>query len=297
MPIADPKTLHVAITGAGGILGTALQEVLPDGLDPMKATALTRADLDVTRPDDVRRRLEEIRPDAVIHAGAYTGVDGCEEEPGRAREVNVDGTAHVARTCRALNCRLLYLSTDYVFDGKSDRPYREDDPVSPLGVYGNTKWEGEEAVRREGPEDSLIVRTSWVYGRAGRNFVDAILEKGALAEPLRVVTDQRGSPTYARDLAEALQALLLAEAQGTVHVTGGGDCSWYDFAREILMAAGQDPILVEPTTSRALGRRAPRPAYSVMDGTAYRRWTGRTMRPWGEALRDYLKLRGSLLES
>lgn len=296
MPTADHKPPRVAVTGAGGILGTALREILPKGPEPMEAVGLTHADLDVTRPEDVREGLSEIRPDAVIHAAAYTQVDACEETPDLAREVNAVGTAHMGRTCKELNCRLIYLSTDYVFDGKSDRPYREDDPVCPLGVYGRTKWEGEVAVRREGPADSLIVRTSWVYGRGGRNFVDAILEKGALGEPLRVVNDQRGSPTNSVDLADALKALLRTEARGVVHVSGGGECSWYEFARQILAAAGQDPDLVEPIPARGLGRRAPRPAYSVLDGTAYQRWTGRDMRPWPEALVDYLARRGAVIE-
>ncbi len=296
MPAVDRKSLRVAITGAGGILGTALKEILPKGPVSMEAVGLTRAELDVTRPGDVQERLAEIHPDAVIHAAAYTKVDACEEDPDLAREVNAAGTAHLARTCSELNCRLIYLGTDYVFDGKSGRPYCEDDPVSPLGVYGRTKWEGEVAVREEGPEDSLVVRTSWVYGPGGRNFVDAVLEKGALGESLRVVNDQRGSPTYSQDLAEALKALLLTEVRGTVHVSGGGECTWYEFARETLSAAGQAPDLVEPISSRTLGRPAPRPAYSVLDGAAYQDWTGRAMRPWAEALRDYLALRGALLD-
>ena len=297
MPAAErDNVLRVAITGAAGILGTALRECLPEGPDSMETVGLTRADLDVTRPEEVRTKLEEISPDVVVHAAAYTKVDAAEEEPDLAREVNAAGTAHVARTCAALGCRLLYLSTDYVFDGTSDRPYREDDPVSPVGVYGTTKWEGEVAIRAHGPADSLVVRTAWVYGPAGRNFVDAILEKGNLAEPIRVVNDQRGAPTYSADLAEALKALLRTGAQGVVNVTGGGACTWYDFAREILVAAGQDPILVEPTSARLLGRKAPRPAYSLLDGAVYRSWTGRTLRPWPEALRDYLALRGAILE-
>lgn len=297
MPTSEGRPLRVAVTGAGGILGTALREVLPEGPHPMEALGFTRADLDVARPEEVEEKLSAARPDAVVHAGAFTKVDACEDEPDRARRVNAAGTAHVARACAKLSCRLVYLSTDYVFDGNSSRPYREDDPVSPLGVYGRTKWEGEVAVREEGPQDSLIVRTAWVYGRGGRNFVDAVLEKGALGEPLRVVDDQRGSPTYSRDLAEALKALLRTKARGTVHVSGAGECSWYEFAREVLRAAGQDPGLVEPTSTRTLGRRAPRPAYSVLDTSAYGEWTGRRMRPWPEALRDYLALRGALMES
>ncbi len=289
-------TRRVAITGAGGILGTALRACLPEGPDAMVAVGLTRADLDITRPEAVQGKLEEISPDAVIHAAAYTKVDAAEEEPDAARAVNAAGAANVARTCASLGCRLIHLSTDYVFDGTSDRPYREDDPVSPLGVYGATKWEGEEAVRAHGPADSLVVRTAWVYGPAGRNFVDAILEKGALGEPVRVVNDQRGAPTYSADLAGALKALVRTEARGVVNVTGGGECTWYDFAREILSAAGQDPVIVEPTSARLLGRKAPRPAYSVLDGSAYRGWTGRALRSWAEALRDYLALRGALLE-
>jgi dTDP-4-dehydrorhamnose reductase len=249
MPTAEQKTLRVAVTGAGGLLGSALREVLPKTPDSMEFIGLARGELDVTKAETVRERLEAIRPDAVIHAAAHTGVDACEEEPELAREVNAVGTAHVARVCAEMKCRLIYLSTDYVFDGTSERPYREDDPIAPLGVYGKTKWEGEVAVREEGPENFLIVRTAWVYGIGGRNFVDAILEKGTLGEPLRVVTDQRGSPTYAPDLADALKALLLTEARGVVHVSGGGECSWYEFAREILSSAGQDH-LAKPRSAR-----------------------------------------------
>ena len=295
--MVQSKALRIVVTGAGGIVGSALRERLPQEPTAVEVVGLTHADLDVTDDRRVEERLLEIAPDAVIHAAAYTNVDQCEEEPDRAREVNAEGTAHIAGVCKALGCGLIYLSTDYVFDGKSDRPYQEEDPVSPLGVYGATKWEGEVAVREQGPEDSLIVRTAWIYGWGSRHFVDAILEKGNLGEPLRVVTDQRGSPTYAGDLADALKDLLAARARGMLHVTGQGDCTWYEFAREILEVAGFDPELVKETTSTTLDRRAPRPSYSVLDNAAFRVRTGRAMRPWPEALRDYLAQRGVLLEA
>ncbi len=244
----------------------------------------------------VKKRLEDISPDAVIHAAAFTLVDQCEEEPELAWEVNVVGTANVAVACKSLGCRLVYLSTDYVFDGKSVEPYREEDPVSPLGVYGNTKWKGELAVLEEGPDNSLIVRTAWVYGHGGRNFVDAILEKGNLGEPLKVVTDQKGSPTFSDDLADALNALLSIQANGTVHVTGHGACTWYEFAKEVLSTSGLEVGLLEETTSATLGRRAPRPSYSVLDDEVFRSLTGSVMRSWPEALRDYLVQRGVSLE-
>lgn len=290
------RVLRVAITGAGGIVGTALMGQLPKGSSNFEVIGFTREDLDVTDAQCVEERLGDVLPDAVIHAAAYTQVDQCEEEPEYAREVNVVGTANVAAVCKNLGCHLIYLSTDYVFDGKSVQPYREGDPVSPLGVYGITKWEGELAVRDKGPGNALVVRTAWVYGHGGRNFVDAILEKGNLGEPLRVVADQKGSPTFSEDLADALKALLSIQAKGIVHVTGHGVCTWYEFAKEVLSAAGLEVGLLEETTSATLGRRAPRPSYSVLDDAIFRSLTGLMMRPWPEALKDYLAQRGMLLE-
>jgi dTDP-4-dehydrorhamnose reductase len=240
--IADPQRAGrgYLITGAGGQLGAALQEAFPE------AEARTRAELDVTRPfaDDA---------DLVLHAAAWTDVDGAEAEPAGAELVNVDGTRNVA----ALGAPLVYYSTDYVFDGWKGEPYVESDEPRPLSVYGRTKLEGEREVR-----EGWIVRSSWLFGPTGTNFVRTMLRLGAERDEVSVVADQVGSPTYVGHLAEATRELLELP-QGVWHVSADGECSWADFARAIFEEAGLS-TRVREITAEELGRPAPRPAYSVL---------------------------------
>jgi dTDP-4-dehydrorhamnose reductase len=229
------------ITGAGGQHGAALREVFPE------ADARTRAELDVTQPFQVTSC------NLVLHAAAWTDVDGAEADPEGARRVNVEGTRNVA----ALGAPVVYYSSDYVFDGSKGEPYLESDQPRPLSVYGQTKLEGEREVR-----DGWIVRSSWLFGWTGKNFVRTMLELGRDRDEVAVVADQVGSPTYVGHLAAATRELL-EQPHGTWHLAAQGECTWAEFARAIFEEAGLDCRVREITTEE-LGRPAPRPTYSVL---------------------------------
>jgi dTDP-4-dehydrorhamnose reductase len=235
--------LSSIITGAGGQLGHALAEAFPE------ARALTRAEWDVTFPPP-----EGLDADLVLHAAAWTDVDGAEDDPQSAAAVNVGGTLNVA----SLGAPLVAWSTDYVFDGTKREPYVESDSPSPLGAYGRTKLHGEAAAG----ERAWIVRTSWLFGPTGHNFVRSMLRLGAERDEVSVVDDQRGSPTYVGHLAEATKQLVQLP-HGIYHVAAEGDCTWADFAEAIFEEAGLD-TRVRRITAAEFGARAPRPAYSVL---------------------------------
>lgn len=273
--IADPlraRPRRVLITGAGGQLGRALAEAFADD----QVVALDRAAWDVTGPPPAG--LAEV--DLVLHAAAWTDVDGAESDPDGARAVNVEGT----RRAVALGAPLVYFSTDYVFDGGKRAPYVESDEPRPLSVYGRTKLDGERQVR-----EGWIVRSSWLYGPTGHNFLRTMLRLGAERDEVAVVADQRGCPTYVGGLAEATRAIVELP-YGLYHVAAGGDCTWADFAEAIFEEAGL-PCRVRRISTAELGRPAPRPAYSVL----------RSERPetprlphWREGLRACLwRLRGA----
>lgn len=248
-------------------------EAVPTGL---------RVPLDITDRCAVRSVMEAVRPDIVIHGAAWTAVDACESDPDRAFAVNAVGTRNMAEGARHAGAHLVYISTDYVFDGTSDRPYREWDAPHPLSVYGLSKWGGEQEV---GP-DATVVRISWVSGAHGANMVGTVLRLAASPGPLRFVDDQHGSPTFTADLAGALTVMATERLPGVFHVTNQGVTSWYDFAREVLSAAGDDPGRVEPITTADLDppRPAPRPANSVLDNAALR-LSGLPLLPdWHDAL-------------
>jgi dTDP-4-dehydrorhamnose reductase len=232
----------VLVTGAGGQLGTALAEELPE------ADSRTRAALDVTRPIALPSR-----PELVLHAAAWTNVDGAEADPAGAEAVNVAGTRHVA----ALGAPVVYFSSDYVFDGRKRSPYHESDAPSPLSAYGRTKLAGEREVR-----DGWVVRTSWLFGWTGTNFVRTMLRLGGERDEVRVVADQRGCPTYVGHLARATRELV-ALPGGVWHVAAEGECSWAEFAEAIFAEAGL-ACRVVPITTEEYGAPAPRPAYSVL---------------------------------
>ena len=275
--------MRILVTGADGILGRAIRE----GLASRNTLYLWgRDEVDVRDPERVRAGAKGIVFDAVIHAAAMTAVDRCETEFDLAMATNRDGTRNVAALARERDATLVYLSTDYVFDGTKEGPYLEDDPPRPVNAYGRSKLAGEEAARALGSK-CLIVRTSWVFGEGGRNFVDTIagiLRKGESPE---VVVDQRGSPTYARDLARGIERLLRLGAAGTVNVTNAGSTTWHGFAVEIARYLGS-AVPVRETTSDRFARPAPRPRNSVLSGERYRALTGESLPPWQEALHDYL---------
>jgi dTDP-4-dehydrorhamnose reductase len=279
--------MKIMVTGADGMLGTDLMTRLKVAHD---AVGVDIRDFDITDELGVSSHVADVRPDWVIHCAAFTNVDGCEKEPDKAYLVNGDGPRNIARACWAAGCRVLYVSTDYVYDGKKGEPYTEADQTGPLNVYGASKLRGEQEVLKV-VKDALIVRTSWLFGKNGPNFVEAILGQIGKKDELSVVDDQVGSPTYTPDLADGLIRLVEAGAKGVVHVANEGACSWYDYAVRILALAGEKGIRVTPISTEKLGRPALRPAYSVLSKDRYFAITGRRLRGWEDALADYMRTR------
>ena len=278
--------MRLMITGGLGLLGKEIAQAF-DRSAGIRTT--DREEWDVTDPAACRREVDRFRPDVVIHCAAWTAVDRAESDAASASLLNVEGTRNVARACRERGALMVTFGTDYIFDGASSRPYREEDPANPLSVYGRTKWAAERALREEGGEH-LLVRTQWLYGPAGRNFIGTILEKARRGETLRVVSDQVGCPTYSWDLAGAVRKLLEAGARGTVHFSGEGETSWFGLARYVLERCGLPAALLSPARTRDLPYPAPRPAYGVLSKEKYRAITGASPRPWEEAVGEYLEM-------
>jgi dTDP-4-dehydrorhamnose reductase len=276
--------VRIAVTGAGGLLAHALRPGLEGAGHAV--LALRKSDADVTRLEALNRALEGFRPDWVAHLAAFTRVDECEGRPDHAFLVNALVARNAALASVACGAGLLSISTDYVFDGTAKEPYREYDAVGPRSVYGASKWAGEQAVREIQPRH-LIVRSAWLYGPGGTNFVDSILAKARAGEPLRVVDDQRGAPTYTHDLAAGLIRLLGTGQLGTFHCTNAGACSWYDLAAYALRRAGLTPAL-ERTDTASFPRPARRPAYSVLDTQWFERATGAPLPPWQDGVDRYI---------
>jgi len=289
--------VKVLVTGAAGLLGTDV--VAAAERRDHSVLGLGRAELDVTDAAAVSACVAAEAPDWVFHCAAYTAVDAAEDEPELAMLVNRDGAENVARAVAAAGARMVYVSTDYVFDGEQRSPYRSTDPTNPLSVYGRTKLAGEQAVLGAGAngDGALIVRTGWLYGAAGRNFVAAILERAMKGDPLSVVADQRGRPTWTRNVAEVALDLVESDASGVWHVADGEHATWLGLAREILRLRGlKAPI--RGVFSAEWGAAAPRPAYSVMDVSATEERVGRPMMTWKEALERFLdEETGGLVEA
>ncbi|HEU5266671.1 MAG TPA: dTDP-4-dehydrorhamnose reductase [Jatrophihabitans sp.] len=275
------------VTGAGGQLGHHVVHRLRAAGDDV--VALTRHDLDITRPDDVEAAIAAHRPDVVINTAAYTAVDAAETDEHTAALVNGTAPGVIAAAVDRHGGRLLHVSTDYVFDGTAHRPYEVDDPVGPRSAYGRTKLAGERAVRAALPERGHIVRTAWVYGGPGPNFVDTMRRLERERDTLDVVDDQIGSPTWVGDLAGALIELGRADvAGGVLHYACAGTGSWCDLARETFRLVGADPARVRPVGTDAFPRPAPRPAWSVL---STRSWTDAGLTPpraWQAALAESL---------
>jgi dTDP-4-dehydrorhamnose reductase len=266
---------------------------------------MDKEEIDIVSAKECREAITETRPDVVINAAAYTNVDGCEKAREECFAVNAEAVKNIAGACRNNKIRIIHFSTDYVFDGTAAEPYREDHPCHPINVYGESKLAGELYLQSMS-ENYLLIRTSWLYGAKGKNFVGAILEKAKAknyirdtmektnakteaASTLSVVDDQVGSPTYTKDLAAAAALLIHKNAQGIIHITNRGSCSWHQFAVKILQETGFDDIEVLPIKSDQLERPAARPAYSVLNMQKFIQTTGKMMQPWQLALKDYLE--------
>jgi dTDP-4-dehydrorhamnose reductase len=273
--------MRVTIVGGTGLLGKALtREWTGD-----EVVSLGSRDVDIRSGNQVDETLQRYRPEWIVLAAAYTDVDGCEANRDLALDVNFLGAVRVARAAAAAGTKLLFLSTDYVFDGQKTTPYEIDDPLAPQSVYGESKARAEVGIREVLPE-CCIVRTSWVFGVGGKCFPDTILKLASTRKELDVVGDQQGCPTYTVDLARAIVELCRKEAVGTVHVTNGGECTWFDYAAEIVRQAGLSAV-VKPTTSDKFVRPAKRPAYSVLSSASLTSYA-LSMPTWQNALQRYL---------
>ncbi len=276
----------VLVIGSTGMLGSDLAKVLGEKYEVYGGGS---RDVDVRDIESVRRFVGKYFPDTVINTAAYTDVDRAEKSPEKAYAINAKGAANVARAAREHGAKNIYYSSDYVFDGKSDRPYTEQDETNPQGVYACSKREGEEEVAGWDP-DSLIIRTAWLYGINGKNFVETIIKLSRERKELTVVDDQRGSPTWTVHLARATANLMEAGAGGIVHVTDTGHVTWFGFAKKILELLGT-AVEMKPITSDMLRRPAPRPASSVLDNSRYSELTGDELPHWEDALKGYLEER------
>jgi dTDP-4-dehydrorhamnose reductase len=273
--------MRVMVIGGTGLLGNALSREWTED----EVVGFGSKDVDIRSDRLVEGAIRQHRPEWVVLAAAYTDVDGCETNPDLAFDVNTRGAIGVAKAAANSGARLLFLSTDYVFDGRKTTPYETDDPVSPQCVYGESKARAEVGIREILPRCG-IVRTSWVFGVGGKCFPDTILKLGEKRDELDVVTDQQGCPTYTVDLARAIIQLCRKNASGTVHATNRNACSWFDFATEIIRESGL-VTRVRPTTSDKFVRPAKRPAYSVLSNASLRHF-GVTMPTWQDALKRYL---------
>jgi len=276
--------MKVLILGATGLLGKALTHEWSGD----EVVGLGSSDVDIRDANRVREIVMQARPDWIVLAAAYTDVDGCESNQERAFSVNRDGAVNVAHAAKQARAKLLFLSSDYVFDGKKSSPYEAGDTRNPQSVYGRSKAEAEVRLLEISPS-CCMARTSWLFGTGGKCFPDTILKLAATRPTLDVVNDQRGCPTYSLDLARAIIDLCNKDASGVVHVTNSGDCSWFEFAQEIVRESGLTTE-VRPVSSQQMARPAPRPAYSVLSPTSLHRY-GIEMPTWKDALRRYLDAR------
>ena len=276
--------MRILVTGASGLVGGLVVRLAAPRHEVL---SIDRATVDIVQKDGVLRVFREFSPEAVLHCAAYTDVDGAERAPEKALEVNVTGARVVAESAREVEALVLYVSTDYVFDGEAAAPYREEDPTRPLSSYGRSKLEGERAVVETCPEDHVIVRTGWLYG-PGKGFVDWARERLRRGEDLPVVEDQTGSPTSALELAGAMLALVEGNNRGLFHFVNRGEASWLTLGKSVAEELSLSPARIRAVRAVELNRPAPRPRYSVLSVERFEKSTGRTVTGWREALHDYL---------
>jgi len=293
--------MKILITGSNGMLGTDLSALLAednhivgvDITDPPDPERMPHSFHKASITDAARMMevMEEETPELVIHTAAWADVDGCEKEPKKAEEVNTKGTFNTAKAAARVGAPMIFISTDFVFNGKKTTPYSETDTPDPISVYGRTKYEAERELENV-MGSYVILRISWLFGRNGKNFVNTIISKAGFQNKISVVNDQTGSPTYTKDISQAIRKLLetdLSSRRDIFHVSNSGSCSWYEFAKRILEVKGIKRVKVEPVSSKDLARPAARPPFSVLDNTKFETETGYVMRPWQEALEVYLK--------
>lgn len=273
----------ILVVGCNGMLGHDLMKELTG-----EVRGLDLPDIDITSLESVQEAIERLKPRVVVNAAAYTDVDGCESNAELAMQVNGEGPAFLAMVTRSVGARLVQVSTDYVFNGGKGEPYLEDDPTSPLSVYGESKLAGE--MNAKFNPDHLIVRTQWLYGIHGKNFVETMMRLASEKDELAVVDDQIGSPTWTVDLSRAIRALIDKGCKGIYHAANSGFCSWNGFAQAIFEESKLD-VRVLPLTTEQLNRPARRPLYSTLDCGKLARDAGISLQPWQEALKSYLHLR------
>jgi dTDP-4-dehydrorhamnose reductase len=275
----------IIITGAKGQLGSELSDLFEQ--QGYEVYGYSRSELDITNDQHVKKIFSSVHPDIVIHAGAFTKVDLAETQPEQAYLINGYGTRNIAVASQQIGAKLVYISTDYVFDGRSPQSYDEFSIPNPISVYGKSKLAGEQFVR-DFHQAFFIIRTSWVYGKNGKNFVKTMLNLGQERDELTVVNDQIGSPTYTKDLSDCIARLIQTDKYGIYHVSNTGECSWFEFARAIFDEAELN-VHVKACTSQEFQSSAPRPSYSVLDHMAIRLNGFEKMRPWREALCDFIR--------
>ena len=278
--------MKVLVTGVKGQLGyDVVNELEKRG---MTAIGVDIDEMDITDAVSVNKVIKEAAPDAVIHCAAYTAVDAAEDNVELCRKVNAEGTANIAEVCKELDIKMMYISTDYVFDGQGERPWEPDDERHPLNVYGQTKYEGEVAVT-DALDKYFIVRIAWVFGVNGKNFIKAILNKAKTVDTLTVVNDQFGSPTYTYDLARLLVDMIQTEKYGFYHATNEGICTWYEFACEIIRQAGMDAKVL-PVSADQYPAKAKRPTNSRMSKEKLTENGFEKLPAWQDALKRYLEI-------
>ncbi len=275
---------RLIVTGAGGMLGA---DVTRQFSSDFKVTGLTRQDLDITDKKAVRQVFKHYRPEIVINCAAFTRVDDCESMKETAFSVNAEGPGILASACRDSGALLVHISTDYVFDGSKKSPWKEDEPKAPLNIYGESKLQGEKRVEAR-CDNYLIIRTSWLFGLNGPNFIATMLNLSKKRDELSVVNDQEGSPTSTRDLAWGIKMLVMHDLRGVFHCCNSGSCTWFDLCRFVFEKRGIKGVTLKPVPSESFPRPAARPEYSVLDTSRFKKFTGRKMRPWQQAVSEYL---------
>ncbi|MFQ6097147.1 MAG: dTDP-4-dehydrorhamnose reductase [Armatimonadota bacterium] len=282
--MSDDRRRRILVTGARGMLGRDVCAALRRRHD---VTGVDVEDADISDPRAIARTVAGVGPDEIVHCAAYTNVDGCERDPETAFRVNAEGTLHVAEAAEAVGAGLTYISTDFVFDGAKREPYVESDEPNPLSVYGESKLMGERHVRAVCSR-WRIVRTAWLFGAGGKNFVRSIVEAARAGKQLRVVGDQTGSPTFTEDLARCI-ADLLFRLDGICHVTNSGSCTWYELARAALDAADMKTVAIKPIAASEWPSPTKRPAYSVLGSEVLEGLGLPPLRSWREAVADYVR--------